>query len=406
MRSVQEARDLILSHFTRLPAETVPLDDAYGRILAGDLVSREAVPPFANSSMDGYAVRVADVPAVPHRLPVSGDIPAGTAPGPLRPGTAMRIMTGAPIPAGADAVVPVEQTDDQRVSGHGQPPPTTIELRAQPSHGDNVRGAGQDVAVGDTVLPAGTWLGPAALGVLGALGVGQVEVTRRPRVALLSTGDELVTVSEQPGPGQIRDINSITLTATLRESGAEVLALGIARDVRSQVEDRLAQARALAADLVLTSAGVSVGTYDVVKAAVEAHGELGFWKVNMRPGKPLAFGRVHGIPFFGLPGNPVSALVSLEVFVKPVLARLLGRPWAPRIVHARLAEPFTSDGRETYLRVRIVEGPDGASAQLTGAQTSNLITSMVRADALLVVPAGAGHLPAGTVLSAWRLQAA
>lgn len=403
MLTVQEARERILENFAVLPAEIVALADAQGRVLAEDLISSESVPPFANSSMDGYAVRVADVADAPTSLPVSGDIPAGAAPAALQPGTAMRIMTGAPIPPGADAVVPVEDTDDDRASGHGQPPPATIQLRKRPRHGDNVRAAGQDVAIGDAVLTAGTRLGPAQLGVLAAVGVAQVSVVRRPRVALLSTGDELVTVSETPGPGRIRDINSITLGAVLREVGAEVLALGIVRDVLSQVEARLAQARDLGVDVVITSAGVSVGTYDVVKTAVEANGELNFWRVNMRPGKPLAFGRVHGIPFFGLPGNPVSALVGLEVFVKPVIARLLGQPWAPRSVRARLAEPFESDGRETYLRVRLEHTANAVVAHLTGAQTSNLITSMVRADALLIVPGGVTHAGPDQVFEAWLL---
>lgn len=405
MLAVQEARERILAVFQRLPAEIVPLAVAYGRVLAEDVVSRESVPPFANSSMDGYAVRSADVAVANTRLPVSGDIPAGTAPGPLTPGTAMRILTGAPIPAGADAVVPVEETDDTRASGHGQPPPATIVLRTAPRVGDNVRAAGLDVAVGDVVLSAGAWLGPAALGVLAAVGAAQVSVVRRPRIALLSTGDELVNVGEAPGPGRIRDINSFTLAAALREVGADVIALGIARDVRAEVEARLAQARDLGVDLVISSAGVSVGTYDVVKAVVEANGALNFWRVNMRPGKPLAFGHVHGIPFFGLPGNPVSALVGLEVFVKPVIATLLGQPWSPRSVKARLFEPFTSDGRETYLRVRLTSGPDGFVAQLTGAQTSNLITSMVRANALLVVPSGVTRAEAGTPFDAWLLTA-
>ena len=405
MLAVQEARERILAVFQRLPAEIVPLAVAYSRVLAEDVVSREAVPPFANSSMDGYAVRAADAAVAQTRLPVSGDIPAGTAPGPLRPGTAMRIMTGAPIPAGADAVVPVEETDDTRAPGHGQPPPATILLRTAPRVGDNVRAAGLDVAVGDVVLSAGAWLGPAALGVLAAVGAAQVSVVRRPRIALLSTGDELVTVGEAPGPGRIRDINSYTLAAALREVGADVIALGIARDERGDVETRLAQARDLGVDLVISSAGVSVGTYDVVKAVVEANGALNFWRVNMRPGKPLAFGHVFGIPFFGLPGNPVSALVGLEVFVKPVIATLLGQRWAPRSVKAQLVEPYTSDGRETYLRVRLTGGPTGFLAHLTGAQTSNLITSMVRANALLVVPSGVTRAEAGTAFDAWLLTA-
>ncbi len=404
MLSVQDARERILSHFARLPAETVALLEAQGRVLADDVAADEDVPPFANSSMDGYAVRAAEVVSTPCRLPVSGDIPAGKVPAALAPGTAMRIMTGAPIPVGCDAVVPVEDTDDQRASGHGQPPPPFVTIQRAPAQGDNVRGAGQDVARGACVLGAEARLGPAALGVLAALGNASVTVVRRPRVALLSTGDELVPVTVRPGPGQIRDINAYTLGASLREAGAEVIGLGIARDVQADVEARLMQARDLGADLVLSSAGVSVGTYDVVKTVVEAHGELGFWKVNMRPGKPLAFGRVFDRPFIGLPGNPVSALVGLEVFVRPVVARLLGQRWAPRAVSAYLAKPYHSDGRETYLRVRLIDDPAGFLAELTGAQTSNLITSMVRADALLIVPAGITHVPAGAPLTAWMLD--
>lgn len=420
MLTVAEARARILEHFMPLAAERVPLEQARGRVLAEEIRADEDLPPFANSSMDGYAVRVADVAfatsASPVTLRVAGDIPAGASlPPALVPGTAMRIMTGAPVPAGADAIVPVEETDDPRGARHhseAAPLPAAVKILKAPTPGANVRPAGQDVSRGQVVLAAGTPLRPAALGVLAALGHPAVSVHRRPRVALLSTGDELVRADETPRPGQIRDANGYALAAAIEQFGGEVLRLGIARDRLDEVLDKLRQAAAAGADLILSSAGVSVGAYDVVKAAVETDGALTFWRVKMRPGKPLAFGRVRradggAVPFIGLPGNPVSALVGMEVFVRPVLLKLAGHRRFERItLEARLAEPVQTDGRETYLRVTLEPGADGVYlAHTTGHQGSNIITSLVKADGLLIVPAGAADVPAGARLPVWLLDA-
>ncbi|MDW8326776.1 MAG: molybdopterin molybdotransferase MoeA [Anaerolineales bacterium] len=414
MLTVAEARARILEHFRPLDTEVVALEAARGRVLAEAIYAGENLPPFPNSSMDGYAVRVADTahatPDAPVTLPISGDIPAGAPlPGELPPGTAMRIMTGAPVPGGADAVVPVEETDDGRNHAHHSERtalPAQIRIFKAPRPGANIRPVGQDVSVGQQVLAPGVRLRPAALGVLAALGHAQVRVYRRPRVALLSTGDELVGVTDTPRPGQIRDINSITLAAAIEQYGGEPLRLGVAPDRLDEVRRRLQQAVAHGANLILSSAGVSVGVYDVVKGALEADGALTFWKVNMRPGKPLAFGHVGGVPFIGLPGNPVSALVGFEVFVRPALLRLAGQTALERFtVLAELAEPVHSDGRETYLRVTLEQRGERFIAHSTGLQGSNIITSLVKADGLLIIPAGVTQVAAGSTLPVWLLDA-
>ena len=414
MLTVAEARARLLAYFKPLEAEPAPLEAALGRVLAEAVLAGEDLPPFANSSMDGFAVRVVDVAqaasASPVTLRVSGDIPAG-APNPpaLIPGTAMRIMTGAPVPAGADAIVPVEETDhaDRGPSAL----PAEVRIFKAPEPGANVRPAGQDVRAGQVVLAAGTTLRPAAVGVLAALGQAQVRVHRRPLAALLSTGDELRDVGEPLGPGQIRDANGYSLAAAVEQAGGRVLRLGIVRDRLEAVVEKLRQAAAAGADLIISSAGVSVGAYDVVKSAVEADGALAFWRVSMRPGKPLAFGHVRGpdgraVPFIGLPGNPVSALVGMEVFVRPALLTLAGRRrWARPTILATLAEPFQSDGRETYLRVTLEQQGDAFMAHSAGHQGSNIITSLVKADGLLIVPAGSGYVPARSRLPVWLLDA-
>lgn len=414
MLTVAEARARILEHFQPLGVEVVALEAARGRVLAEAIYAAENLPPFPNSSMDGYAVRVAETahasPEAPVTLPVSGDIPAGAPlPGELPPGTAMRIMTGAPVPDGADAIVPVEETDEGRDHAHHSERvalPVQIRILNAPRPGANIRPVGQDVCAGQQVLAPGVRLRPAALGVLAALGHAHVRVYQRPRVALLSTGDELVGVTNTPRPGQIRDINSITLAAAIEQYGGEPLRLGVARDRLDEVRRRLQQAVAEGANLILSSAGVSVGAYDVVKSALEADGELTFWKVNMRPGKPLAFGHISGVPFIGLPGNPVSALVGFEVFVRPVLLRLAGQTALERVtVPAELAEPAHSDGRETYLRVTLEQRGERFIAHSTGLQGSNIITSLVKADGLLIIPAGVTHVPAGKTLPVWLLDA-
>ena len=411
MLSVAEARRRILDQFHALGSENVALVDADRRVLAEPAVARQDLPPFANSSMDGYAVRLSDVAAAaaerPVALPVSADIPAGSGlPAPLAPGSAARIMTGAPVPAGADAVIPVEDTDDSRERAGG-PAPAVVRLFRAPSASANIRPAGQDVRAGQLVLAAGTLLGPASLGVLAALGQTVVPVYRRPRLAVFSTGDELVEPDAVPGPGQIRNVNSHTLAAAAARLGAQVERLPIAGDRVEGVLERLAAARSLGADLILSSAGVSVGAYDVVKAAVEAEGALDFWRVRMRPGKPLAFGHVRGVPFFGLPGNPVSALMSFEVFVRPVLLKLGGRLELGRLqVVARLEAPLSSDGRETYLRVIVGRRGQELVARPAGDQGSAVLSSLVRANGLLILPEGVTQAQAGQAFPVWLLEGA
>ncbi len=411
MLSVAEARARILEHFSPLGSERVPLSEAAGRVLAGDVLATTDLPPFSNSSMDGYTVRAGEAAGAsansPVRLAVSADIPAGSgAPGPLAPGTAARIMTGAPMPPGADAVVPVEETDDQR-ERTGEPPPAQVAIRVAPVLGANVRPAGQDMRAGQTVLRAGTVLSPAAVGVLAAQGVGQVPVHIKPLVAIFSTGDELRRVEESLGPGQIRDTNSYTLAAAAASYGARVLRLEVAGDRLEAVRARFATAQEAGAHLIISSAGVSVGAYDVVKAAVEADGALGFWRVRMRPGKPLAFGQVGGVPFFGLPGNPISALVGFEVFVRPALLKLGGRTrWEKLEITAELLEPMQSDGRESYQRVIVERRGQGYVARGSGNQGSAVLSAMVRANGLLILPEGVTQAQPGDRFAVWLLEEA
>lgn len=409
--SVSAARAQILEHFSPLGTESVALAEAAQRVLAEEVVATISLPPFDNSSMDGYAVRRAEVAgataARPVRLPVSGDIPAGRGvPPPLQPGSAMRIMTGAPVPLGADAVVAVEDTDDTR-ERHGAPLPAYIGILKPPTNGANIRPVGQDVHAGQVVMAAGTWLGSASIGVLAALGLSRVTVHQQPRVAIFSTGDELRGMDEDLAPGQIRDVNSYSLAAAAAQHGARALRLPVARDQLTEVRARLAEASEAGADIILSSAGVSVGAYDVVKAAVAAEGRLSFWRVKMRPGKPLAFGQVRGVPFFGLPGNPVSALLSFEVFVRPALLKLGGRrTWDRLETRATLLEPLHSDGRESYLRVVVQRKGEGYVARPAGDQGSAVLTSLVRANGLLILAEGVTEARAGESYPVWLLDSA
>jgi molybdopterin molybdotransferase len=406
--SVEEARSRILYHFEPVGTETLPLAECARRVLAADVAAQNNLPSFDNSSMDGFAVIASDLgsanPASPRTLEVVADIPAGTSPDvTLLPGQAARIMTGAPIPAGANAVIPVEETDfDQRTPG--TPAPKTVTVYKSLKAGDSVRPQGTDVQIGQPVLKAGHKLRPQDLGLLAMLGVAEVPVYGRPRVALLSSGDELIPVDAPLRPGKIRDSNTYTLAALIDEAGAEVIRLGIAADRRDSVEGLLANAAVQKVDLILSSAGVSVGAFDFIKDVVEAQGELNFWRVNMRPGKPLAFGRFKNIPFIGLPGNPVSAFVGFEVFVRPALERLSGQETTSRPrVRVRLAENISSDGRESYLRASVNEDGGILSAHLAGHQGSGNLLSIVQANALLIIPAGVKSLAAGMEVDAWLL---
>lgn len=379
MLSVEEARDRILADARLTDLEQVTLHDAAGRIPASfEVVAAVDVPPFANSAMDGFACRAADAPG---ELRLIGEVAAGG--GLLRsvgPGEAVRIMTGAPLPPGADGVVALEdavEVGDDRV----RLPAVAV--------GAYVRPAAQDTRAGDRIgLPAGP-LAPATIAVLASLGLGRVEVRRRPIVAILSTGDELVAPGEALGPGQIHDANSAALAAAVTDGGGEARVLPRAADNPGEIE-RVLTAGAADADLVVASGGVSVGRHDHVRAVIERLGTLDFWRIRVQPGKPLAFGSLAGRPVLGLPGNPVSALVTFELFGRPLLRAMLGlagdgRMHLPACLEERLAKDAT---RCAYLRVVVRRGPDGWLARGAGGQGSAQLRPLASANALLVVPEG------------------
>jgi molybdopterin molybdotransferase len=406
--SVEQARARILSHFQPVKTESVPLSQAAHRVLAMDIHAADDLPLFDNSSMDGFALRAADTAnaadASRVTLRVVADIPAGSAPTiSLAPGEAARIMTGAQLPHGADAVVPVEDTDFHNRDA-GSQPPKEVQLARPVKPGENVRPRGMDVRAGDIVLQRGVRINAQSAGILAMLGFSEVEVYKKPRVALLSSGDELLEVNAPLESGKIRDSNSYMLAALIESAGAEVVRLGVAKDTRESVRSLLEGAVEQHVDLILSSAGVSVGAYDFVKEVIEANGALDFWRVNMRPGKPLAFGEYRNIPFIGLPGNPVSAFAGFEVFVRPTLGRLGGLSDGGRhTVKVRSGEEILSDGRESYLRAVLHEENGVLVAKLTGHQGSGNLLSLVQADALLIIPAGVKCVPAGQAVDAWLL---
>ena len=389
---VQTTLVRILDSFQPLPATSIRLTEALGRVLAEPVVAQTDLPPFANSSMDGFAVSAADTaeasPTRPVRLPVTLDLPAGHATDtPLSRGAAARIMTGAPLPPGADAVVPVEDTNATWSVGDAAPHEITITSPAR--LGANVRPAGEDVGAGDLVLPAGTEIGPPEIGILAALGYATVPVIRQPLAVVIATGDELIDPDESLIPGKIRNSNSYVLEALIRQAGALAVRLPIARDTLDDVRRHFSWALAQQPNLILSTGGVSVGAHDVVRHVLDELGEVRLWRFNLRPGKPLAYGQVQGVPFFGLPGNPVSAQVTFDIFVRPVLLKLAGRPDNASLTEAILDEDVPTDGRMTYFRVALRRDDQGQlHASITGTQSSGALRSMVLADGLLIVPAG------------------
>ena len=389
MIQVEEALERILARVGVLGDEQVPLTRALRRVLAESVVSSLDVPPWPNSSMDGYAVRSADTrrasASAPIRLSIAGRVAAGHVPErALGTGEAFRIFTGGPMPEGADGVIPQEEVS---VDGGALVVPRPVKA------GDFVRPQGEDVRAGEGVLDAGRLLGPAELGVLAALGRSVVRVVRRPRVGVLSTGDEIVDLGGRPGPGQIQNSNTYSLMAQVDDAGGDPVSLGVAPDRLEEIEARLRWG--LDCDLLISSAGVSVGEHDVVKAALVRLGaEQHLWLVDMRPGKPIAFATIpsagkRALPVFALPGNPVSAMVTFELFVRPAILRLGGHARLQRpVVRARATAPIANLGRRRgYLRVTLsADRVDGYAARLTGAQGSGILRSMVAADGLAVLP--------------------
>ncbi len=400
MRSVAEHQRVVAELIRARPAATVALADAQGLVLADDVVARLALPVFDNSAMDGYAVRAEDIAAAtaehPVVLPVAEDIPAGrTDQLALRPGTAHRIMTGAPVPAGATAIVPVEDTDGGV---------ETVAIRAPREPGKHIRRAGEDVAPGTTVLRRGQVVTPAMLGLAAALGMAGLPVIPHQRVLVISTGSELVPPGVPLRPGQIYESNSVMLAGAAREAGAQVTAVATAHDDVAQFA-ALLDRYAAGADLVITSGGVSAGAYEVVKDAFGREGDQGveFVKVAMQPGMPQGVGRVAGTTIVTLPGNPVSALVSFEVFIRPALRRAMGLP-DPERPHrpAVLTESLTSPRGKRQFRRAILD-VDGGTVVSYGPPASHHLRWLASANALLDIPEDAVEVAAGTRLQVWDL---
>jgi len=402
--SAAEAARRILDDVRRQPALRVPLDDALDSVLAEDVVSPIDIPAWTNSAMDGYAARGEDVRGAsaerPVRLRVIEPLPAGTFPTrALGPGEVARIFTGAPLPDGADTVIRQEDTDEGA---------DTVTIVKDRDVGVNFRRTGEDIRRGATVLTAGTALGPAHLGVLASLAVAHPLVYRRPRVAILGSGDEIVDVDrpeEILSGRKVASSNTHTLAALIRLSGGEPVNLGIARDTPESLREHLR--RALDCDLLVTTAGISVGEHDYVRSVLDELGaEQRFWKLRMRPGAPVGFGLLAGIPWIGLPGNPVSTMVTFELFVRPAIRKMCGHtlPFR-RSVPVRTAEPISLKPKlQHFLRAVVRETAGGPETRLTGPQGSGILTSMVLANALLVIPEGQFDTPAGALVQAIRLD--
>ena len=383
MITVDEALDRILSHVHPLGFEKVSLLDSLGRVIGEDIHARRDIPPLDNSAMDGYALRSADVREAskdrPLRLEVIEDLPAGyISTKKLEKGKAIRIMTGAPVPKGADAVIPVEETKKENGS--------VLIFRAATS-GENIRKSGEDVKKGDRVISEGDMIRPAEVGMLASVGRSFVSVYQRPLVAILCTGDELVDVDGDLDEVRIISSNSYTLGAQVKDCGAIPLQLGIAKDRKEEIEEKLRQG--IRADVLISSAGVSVGDYDFVKDVMKRLGmEMVFWKVAMRPGAPLAFGMIGGKPVFGLPGNPVSSMISFEQFVRPSLLKMMGfRKLFRPVVEAVLKEDVKKMvGKRYFIRGSVSFEKNQYFVSTTGEQGSGILRSMVRANGLIVIP--------------------
>ena len=413
MLSVEEAYERIMAYFSPLEAEVKPVLQALGQVLAQDIVSPLQLPPLDNSAMDGYAVRHQDIvgtsPDSPKLLQVIGHVAAGQMPAQgLVAGSAIRIMTGAAVPAGADTIVPFEETDEVERKSKGLDV-GEIGIREELPQGSNVRPAGEDVRKGDVVLEKGALLRPSEIGVLASVGLENVSVIRRPVVAILATGDELLGLGDPVAPAKIYDSNSYTMAASVLKYGGIPKVLGIARDDLEDMNQKLSQGAD--SDLLITSAGVSKGDYDMVKDVLMERGEISFWSVRMRPAKPLAFGAIYGlgdkrVPHLGLPGNPVSTMVAFEEFARPAILRMLGKTrLAKPVIEAVLEGPiYNVDQRRVFARVSVAKRDGKYYANPTGPQGSNILTSMSKANGLAICPEDVPKMEPGQTLKIQMLD--
>ena len=414
MIGVEQALNKILNYVHVLEDEQSPILDCLGQVLAEDVYSSINVPPLDNSAMDGYAVQSRDTRGAsrqsPRFLRVIGTVSAGSiAECEVEPGTAVRIMTGAPIPKGADSVVIFEDTDETQRQGSS----TEIGILRQAEAGLNIRRAGEDITQGSIVLSQGAVLRPSEVGVLASLGRTTVRVIRRPTVAILATGDELVDINQPLPAGKIYNSNTYSLAALVRRYGGIPKILGIALDSEHSVVARLCQG--LDADMLITTGGVSAGDYDVVKDVLAKQGEISFWTVRMKPGKPLAFGTIKGvskagiarnIPHLGLPGNPVSSMVTFELFVRPAILKMMGKKnlTKPTIEAVVENSVVNRDRRRIFARVIVEKRRGQYFARLTGPQGSGILTSMTLANGLMVIPENKTEVVAGDIVQVMMLD--
>ena len=406
---VDQALTSILSAFQPAPEELVPIKDAYYRVLSRNINATTDLPPFTNSSMDGFAVISQDTSSASNENPVSltidYDIPAGSNPEKtILPGRGARIMTGAPVPQGADAVVQVESTDASR-NDSSIKFPFNLKVFSPVKSGENIRLKGMDTHKGDPVLKSSSRLRPQEISALASFGIHQVPVHRTPRLAILSTGDELVPPEQPLLPGKIHESNSYSLEGLSKLMGCEVINLGIVGDDKNEIKRKLDLCSDLNIDLIMTSAGVSVGAFDFMKDVIRTNGKIDFWRVNMRPGKPIAFGSYRGIPLIGLAGNPVSAFVGFLVFIRPVVLKISGiKDLLPEVIPMTIDSPVESDGRQSYLRATSVFKDGKWIAHPASHQGSGNVLSLVNANTLLIIRPGVKSLPINSTVDAWLLD--
>jgi molybdopterin molybdotransferase len=407
LSEVSDAQKRILQNHAPLGVEIVKITHALGRIVACDISAPFDFPSFSNSSMDGFAVRSTDVekasPSWPVTLQVIADIPAGsTSPPDILSGQAARIMTGAMIPSGVDAVIPVENTDFFQSKTDELPKFTRVYRSVKP--GEFIRHSGQDVKKGEIILEKGRKVESAQLGLCAMFGIHDIPVYRKPKVAILASGNELLLSGEKVIPGKVYDANSLMLASLVEKCGGAPYPMGISPDDKQMIKERFDASVKLGVDLIISSAGVSVGAFDYMRQVIEENGRIDFWRVNMRPGKPLVSGNYRGITYLGLPGNPVSAFVGFLVFIEPLIKKMAGYPNLFRREYTvKLANKIQSDGRQSYLRGLVTEDGGALTGKMVEHQSSGDMVTLSRANTLLIIPSGVKSVRSGEKVKAWSI---